>query len=630
MIGPARPIDREGPVSVLEPIRTRTWKEGERRALDMPLILIATQCIEAGVDIDVDALVTEAAPLDALRQCFGRLNRAGRDIAPYAAIIAMKSDVSARYDDPVYGKAIKPAWDCLTEAASKEGNHQVVNFGLNAFVVRIEADALAPKADAPVLLPAHVDLLSQTSPIPASDPDVALFLHGPNRQPDSITTVWRADIDPEKHRNEETRRLLTLVPPRLAEAIELPIWAVRRWLAAGDRVPDCLADVAGAEPEDESRAVGGEVRDVFRWKGDDERSRWIAPSKLRPGDTIVAPARYGGVDEFGWNPDSENPATDVGQEAAGPFVGRRFAVRVTPGLIGGSVSDEALAEALAGAPSQHWRDLRTALLDIDLPQTIRSDLEALDNAKAGKVVPYTDLYGSDDEGQSRGVVFVAPFGIKGAKQEEDGQPNATEDDATGSMPGFGLPLAAHTEDVKKKTEAFAEAVGLSALRVADLKLAGHLHDAGKADPRFQAWLHYGDPLGPEPDRILAKSGRSLPRAARDASGLPENWRHEALSVRLARADKRFTEANDPELVLWLIGTHHGHGRPFFPHHDPAEEAPDVGPQSLAFDWRGLDWPSLFARLKARYGAWELARMEAVLRLADHRASEERVAREGAG
>ena len=569
MIGPVRPLDRDGLVSVLEPIRTRTWKEGERRLLETPIILVATQCVEAGVDIDLDALVTEAAPLDSLRQRFGRLNRAGREITPYAAIIAMKSDVSARHDDPIYGKAIKPAWDCLTEAASKEG---IVDFGLNAFVVRMEADALAPKADAPVLLPAHLDLLSQTSPIPAADPDIALYLHGPSRQPDSITIVWRADIDPAKHLNEETRRLLKLVPPRSAEAIELPIWAVRRWLAKGEqKAPDHLADVPTAEPEDNSRTVEGKARKVFRWKGDDERSRWIAPSELRPGDTIVAPVRYGGVDEFGWNPDSEKPATDVGEEAARPFVGRRFAARVAPGLIGGAASDEALAEAMSRAPSQHWRDLRAALLELTLPEAVREDLESFGNAKAGKVVLYTDLYGSDDQDRPRGVVFLAPFGIKDKRQDEDGQPNVTEDDAGGSMPGFSLSLEEHSQDVEKKAETFAKAAGLPGERVTDLKLAGRLHDAGKVNPRFQAWLQYGDPLGPEPDRILATSGRSLPRTARDASGLPENWRHEALSVRLARADKRLREANDPELVLWLIGTHHGHGRPFFPHRDPAGE-----------------------------------------------------------
>jgi len=626
LIGPSRPADRDDVAGKLAPIRT-----GADRKHEKPLVIVATQCLEAGVDIDLDALVTEVAPLDALRQRFGRLNRDGRDIVPHAAIIATKNDISARYDDPVYGKAIKPAWDRLIEAAHKKDGDQIVDFGLNAFAVRMEA-ALAPKEDAPVLLPAHLDLLSQTSPIPAADPDIALYLHGPKRQPASITVVWRADIDPELHGDEETRRLLTLVPPRSAEAIELPIWAVRRWLKGG-MTPDHLADIADAGSEEDGRSRRSDIGRVFRWKGDDERSRWIDSSGLHPGDAIVVPARYGGVDDFGWNPKYQNSVTDVGRKAADPFSGRRFAVRVAPGHVGGAVSGDALAEALASAASRHWKDLRDALLTLALPETVQNDLEALDTAKPRKnpkVIPYIDLYGSDEEGRPRGVVFVAPFGIKGERQEEDGQPNATEDDAAGSMPGFPLPLGTHSQDVASTVEIFAKAAGLPSARVTDLKLAGWLHDGGKADQRFQAWLHYGDPLGPDlddPGEVLAKSGRRLPRKARESSGLPRNWRHEALSVRRARTDKRLAEAADPELVLWLIGTHHGHGRPLFPHHDPLEKAPDVGPQSLAFDWQGLDWASLFAQLKARYGAWELARMEAILRLADHRASEARALKE---
>jgi len=642
LIGPARPVDRDSVASQLAPIRT-----GAERNIEKPLILVATQCIEAGVDIDLDALITEAAPLDCLRQRFGRLNRAGRDIVPYAAITAAQSDLSVRADDPVYGKSIKSAWACLMEAAGKDGSDPIVEFGLSAFAVRMETDALARKADAPILLPAHLDLLTQTSPIPAADPEVSLYLHGTSRQPDSISVIWRADIDPEKNRDEDIRRLLTLVPPRSLEAIELPLWAVRRWLMQEDRTLAHLADIATAAPEETERArPRGERRKIFRWKGNDERSHWINPAALRPGDTIIVPAHYGGVDDFGWNPECEEPATDVGRKAAEPFAGRRFAVRVAPGLLGGSMNDEVLADALAGAASQRWQDLRAVLTDLDLPEDVRNDLALLDDAKRKKsVAAYLDLYETDDE-RPRGVVFVAPFGIKGKKEEEDGRPNTTEDDTSGSISGFPLSLQQHSHDVEQKAEGFAKAAGLPAERILDLKLAGFLHDVGKADPRFQAWLHHGDPLGADPDdakTILAKSGRFLPPTARAASGLPENWRHEAFSVRLAPYVACFNEANDPELVLWLIGSHHGHGRPFFPHHDadderprtlpcvlglPSELPPGSGPQSLAFNWHGLDWSMLFARLKARYGIWELARMEAILRLADHRASEERARENG--
>lgn len=645
MIGAARPVDRDELAQALEPIRTRIWKEGEVRTLPRPIIIVSTQCIEAGVDIDLDALITELAPLDALRQRFGRLNRAGRDITPYAAIIVSKSDMSSRYVDPVYGAALKPTWEAIQKALVDD----TVEFGVDAFTMELSSDVLAPKLDAPVLLPAHLDLLTQTAPLPAADPDLALYLHGPNRRPDAITIVWRADVQPDPAHDEETRRLLTLMPPRAAEAIELPIWVVCRWLEQDPgTVSDDISDVAaaGRENNDESsrRNAGRRVRLGFRWKGDNDQSRWVVPKGLRPGDTLVVPTSYGGVDRFGWNPQpkwsiredngASARATDVARKAADPFMRRRFVVRVAPGLLGESLRDDTLPNALANAPSRGWRSLRAALLDLPLPESVHDDLVLLDSGRG--VTAYLDAYGRDDEGRPRGVVFVAARGIKkeeaseDRKDEEDGSPNTTEDDSVGSLPGFGLGLAQHNQDVQEHARNFAELCGLSRTRVEDLECSGLLHDLGKADPRFQAWLYYGDPLGPDPDEQhqLAKSSRPLPRAARSQSGLPDHWRHEALSVRQALGHAALARARDPELVLWLVGVHHGYGRPLFPHCDPTEHTPNVGPQSLAFDWHGLDWPSLFVRLKARYGVWELARMEAILRLADHRASAMREPKDG--
>ena len=84
---------------------------------------------------------------------------------------------------------------------------------------------------------------------------------------------------------------------------------------------------------------------------------------------------------------------------------------------------------------------------------------------------------------------------------------------------------------------------------------------------------------------------------------------------LASTDPRFSAARDPLLVLWLIGTHHGYGRPFFGFHDPLD---GQGPQSLGYSFGGRDWATLFEELRRRYGVWRLAWLEAILRRADHR------------
>jgi CRISPR-associated endonuclease/helicase Cas3 len=648
MIGPARPLDRDFLAEMLEPIRT-----GNRgRVLPTPSLLVSTQCIEVGVDIDLDGLVTEAAPLDALRQRFGRLNRDGREITPYAAVIG---HTKADKKDRVYDEAIGHSWAYLVEHAdepARKKSDAKVDFGLRAFHEKMQqfpvpGEALAPTLDAPILLPAHLDLLSHTAPIPNADPEVSLYLHGPDRAADTVSVVWRADFDPAFRKLGDARRLLLLTPPRSAEAIELPVWIVRQWLAWQKVRFSNFADIPTPEPEEERSQLTRENRMVFRWAGDDDHSTWIEPSEIRPGDTIIVPASYGGVDEYGWNPTAES-ATDVADKAAEPFATRRFVVRIAPGLLNDISLETRLSQVIASEGTPQWQSLREAIKRIDLPNSIVENLYKLDSAKGkkgrNKVEVHTDLYGTQD-GCPRGVVFVAPFGIAAGSTgvpEEGGGFGTTEDDISGSLPGFALPLKQHCEMVERMAERFAQLAGLAEDRIADVKIAAYLHDAGKVDPRFQAWLVFGDPLGPDPEdaeQVLAKSARPLPPSARASSGLPEKWRHEALSVRLAAESPRFkNEAKDSELVLWLIGTHHGYGRPFFPHSDPADCEPrsglssvlgtppslaaGPGPQSLAYNWHRSDWPSLYERLKARYGVWELARMEAILRLADHRASED--------
>lgn len=660
IIGPARAADRLGLSRTLEPIRT--GQHEARGQLGKPLVLVATQTIEAGVDLDLDGLLTEAAPLDALRQRFGRLNRDGRPITAEATIVAFKEDVGAKTDDPIYGDRIAKTWQRLQELSTADG---IVDFGIAALDARItddDATALsAPMSNAPVLMPAYAHLWAQTAPVPRADPDVALFLHGPDRAPASVQVVWRADImeaDLRRRDAAHVRELLTsrlaLMRPRATEAIEVPLWSVRAWLERADVTQERLSDVGERAPESSLEERRG--RPAFRWAGEDsERTGVVQARHLRNGDLIVVPAAYGGCDAWGWSPASESPVIDVADLAQEPFWGHRFVVRVTAELVaqerrceaeeGDEDSDpridEVLATRIPQALGQHEGERPTALLDgvraLDLPLSLKRRLAALDHSKARLQAVFP--YGFDGENRPRGVVFVAPGGIADADAAEPVGSPATESDEIGAFAERAVSLIEHSGHVRQWAEHFSRMAGLAPALLADVALAAFLHDAGKADPRYQAYFAGGDPYGPDSDEVLAKSGqRRLPREAWTRSGLPDKWRHEALSVRLALLHPDLEQANDRQLVLWLIGTHHGFGRPLFPHDDPDDSRsrpgllrafgvevdlpPGPGAQSLAFDDCGCDWSSLFEILKRRYGIWGLARLEAFVRLADHRASEQ--------
>jgi CRISPR-associated endonuclease/helicase Cas3 len=344
---------------------------------------------------------------------------------------------------------------------------------------------------------------------------------------------------------------------------------------------------------------------------------------------------------------------DQAEQAAKLYAARRFAARVMPELAEQWLARERLENEAEGATDldvalpdltatlAEYRDqpaseLLDAVLELrPLPASMRAWLELLRHRRGR--LERVFAYGFDSGVRPRGVVFLAAQGIRAAAleaaAEDQGATPATEDDWLGSTPGYAQTLEEHSCWVRDRAVEFSRNSGVTAAIADDIALAAYLHDAGKADPRFQTMLYGGDWFAVDDATILAKSDKRVDAQGWTRAGLPDKWRHEALSVRLAREHVRFQEANDGELVLWLIGVHHGYGRPLFPHADeaPPTELPDVlggltaasgpGPQSLNFSFDGRDWTQIFERLKHRYGVWELAWMEAIIRLADHRASE---------
>jgi len=71
-----------------------------------PCLVIATQCIEAGVDIDMDMAIRDFAPLDSIVQCAGRCNRNGLKAKAEIEIVSLINQNGKKFSDFVYDKTL--------------------------------------------------------------------------------------------------------------------------------------------------------------------------------------------------------------------------------------------------------------------------------------------------------------------------------------------------------------------------------------------------------------------------------------------------------------------------------------------------------------------------------------------
>lgn len=167
LTGRSRPAERDTLVENLLP----RIGAGRVRSEDQPrLIIVATQCIETGADFDFDALVTQVAPLDCLRQRFGRLDRLGQRGNSPGAIVATADDVKGKGTDPVYATVLAETWEWLSREQKKPGPQKKsargkklkeIDFGTRYLPVPSDDELpklVAPRQSAPLLTDAHLDL----------------------------------------------------------------------------------------------------------------------------------------------------------------------------------------------------------------------------------------------------------------------------------------------------------------------------------------------------------------------------------------------------------------------------------------------------------------------------------------
>lgn len=243
-----------------------------------PLFVVATQTIEVGADLDFDALVTQSAPLGALRQRFGRVDRLGQLGKSESVIV--HQNLGADDECPIYGKKLlKDTWNWLTKAGRGSGKHTRLDFGIDAMDGSCERSPPPVRDTTPVRDFTATDLRKLRQTLPPVPVDVTPWLHGDQTDAASVSLVWRSDLAEDD--TASWPAIMEASPAVLAEMMPSPLYEVRQWL--------------GSRPVLASKGV-------------------VSGTDIRPGDLVAVPCRYGGYGPWGWEPESSAPVADIGNQ----------------------------------------------------------------------------------------------------------------------------------------------------------------------------------------------------------------------------------------------------------------------------------------------------------------------------
>lgn len=660
MIGRSREYERQAILDQwLDSIRVGAERVGGRR------YVVATQTIEVGADLDLDAAVCEVAPLDSLVQRFGRVNRIGKR-RPYCSAIAHCADYHET--DPVYGEATGATWEYL--AASADGDPVPVSSAPELSSLRVDVQHLdlgplqarqlatgaPPTASVqegyvPGLLGSDIERWAATSPAPEPDQAVAPFLRGRASSVPEVYIAWRASPPVHADSVDGWAAWLKVSRPVEWEFVAVPVWEAQA-LVRGRRPEHVTSDLEGQTADDgrlreDEAAQAALSEDGLLGVAYTDDSDVLVPVRaatdVAVGSHIILRSDLGGHDRWGWTGVRATAAREAVPDVADLAATRKRPVlrlqdAVLCSLLGEEAS-ESVGQALDG-------------LDADDPATLEELAGIAENRDARSlrdlfVRAFEDCWCLDatplvldDQAEAATVLTVSQRRAPAPALEAI----SDADEGSSSQTASPQPLEDHLQSVSQVARSFADHLGLPVDVREAISCAALWHDLGKADPRFQTMLHDGDELAAQvAPALLAKSGRDpadpLARQAARIAGVPRGFRHEAVSARIVQRlmheYPEFVEGVDTGLVQHLVASHHGYGRPLFPALvDPAPPriravAPgtDVGVTAMIEVYgkaRQVDWthPARFEALCNLYGWWGLALLETTVRLADMLVSEQ--------
>ncbi|QQU88398.1 HD domain-containing protein [Corynebacterium glucuronolyticum] len=575
------------------------------------LITVATQTVEAGLDISADLLVTELSPWPSFIQRLGRLNRDGRSdscraicVLPTTERISLDSVLRFKTSDDldVGSDAAKAIYSAEALSAVAKGlinsyldpsqrptkdtsipldlAHQPAFYGSLKQLVDDERRIWPP-----IATPARLTTEAASSFLATSNPRLSIspILQGidPIEEKGTVFIGWRdstLELSDPIQRIEGLISNLAIIPVKSAELVEVPLREAIALLVGNVKELEgtSIAEISGQDSGGSlsPKLLNSDIVANAFAKRPDGWQVIESTQDIAPNDTIIFDITSGGYESGesgrGLCSDEDVPVEKQVDDVSFSLMLRGIASSAA--LTKSGLVRALVATGQGSVPVEDALEFVSELTEIVLDGGATTTQSCSNLGEALSKRFSLDLVVSWKKNQGHEALIVSR-----ASRKTNNKAVSLYD----HLVGCGL-----------MTEKIATTFNLKESEHNSIVRAGYLHDIGKAYRPFQTYF------GGDGETLLAKPlGHQA--LSKTAAGLDPLYRHEVASAFVA------SQLGESSLTAWIIAAHHGETRGTQPH-----------------SCRYVQLEHLRKSLEDLYGPWGLAWLETLMRRADQEVSRE--------